>query len=286
MVRVVAPAGPVDAGRLEAGLAILAAWGLTVELGDHVRAVDDRLPYLAGADELRAADLTAAWTDPKVGAVWVARGGYGTQRLLDHLDWAALRAAAPKHLVGFSDVTSLHGRLGRELGQVTVHGPGVTALSQLGDEPTAASLRRLLLTRPASGSLLADGRTLVAGAAEGRLWGGNLSLLAGEVGVEPPPDEDVVLVIEEVAEPAYRVDRLLTQLLRAGGLDRVRGVLVGDLGVATPDGEAVVTDRLGGRGVPVVVDAAVGHGVRNLALPLGARVRLDAVGPTGMLTLG
>ena len=86
--------------------------------------VDDGLPYLAGADALRAADLAAAWTDPNVAAVWAARGGYGSQRILDLLDWAALRAAGPKHLVGFSDLTALHGRLGRELAQVTVHGPG------------------------------------------------------------------------------------------------------------------------------------------------------------------
>ena len=93
VVRVVAPAGPVDPGRLEAGVEIIASWGLTVQLGDHVRTVDDRLPYLAGSDALRAADLTAAWTDPRVAAVWAARGGYGSQRILDLLDWDVLRAA-------------------------------------------------------------------------------------------------------------------------------------------------------------------------------------------------
>ena len=286
VVRVVAPAGPVDRGRLAAGAEIIASWGLTVELGDSVLAVDDRLPYLAGADVLRAADLTAAWTDPVVAAVWMARGGYGSQRILDLLDWSALRAVGPKHLVGFSDVTALHARLGRELHQVTVHGPGVTALSQLRDAPTADSLRRLLLAPPAPGALLAQGCTLVGGEAIGRLWGGNLSLLASDVGVEPPPAEDVVLVLEEVAEPAYRIDRLLTQLLRAGALDRVRGVLVGDLGTSPPGGlPPVVADRLGNHG-PVVVDAPVGHGARNLALPLGARVRLDAAAETGRLVLG
>jgi muramoyltetrapeptide carboxypeptidase len=282
LVRVVAPAGPVDSARLTTGVEILQSWGLRVELGDHVRAVDDRLSYLAGADAQRAADFTAAWTDPGVAAVWAARGGYGSQRLLDRLDWDALRANGPKHLVGFSDVTALHGRLGRELGQVTVHGPGVTALSQLRDAETAASLRRLLSEPPAAGQLLVEGRTLVPGKAAGRLWGGNLTLLAGDAGVEPTPADDVVLVVEDVSEAAYRVDRLLTQLLRSGLLDRVRGVLVGDVGAGSP----AVVDRLGDRGVPVLVEAPVGHGDRNLALPLGARVRLTAAGPTGPLTLG
>lgn len=287
VVRVVAPAGPVDPVRLQAGAEIITSWGLTVQLAEHVLAADARLGYLAGADEVRAADLTAGWTDPAVGAVWAARGGYGSQRMLDHLDWDALRAAAPKHLIGFSDLTALHGRLGRELGQVTVHGPGVAALSQRRDEETATSLRRLLAEPPVAGQVLATGRTLVTGRADGRLWGGNLSLLAAEVGIEPAPVDDVVLVLEEVGEPAYRIDRLLTQLRRSGTLDRVRGVLLGDLGTTAP-AEAlagVVTDRLGDLGVPVVVDAPVGHGSPNLALPLGARVRLEAAGPTGLLAL-
>ena len=176
--------------------------------------------------------------------------------------------------MGFSDVTALHARLGRELRQVTVHGPGVTALSQLRDAPTTESLRRMLLAPPMPGAVLAEGRTLVGGEAVGRLWGGNLSLLASDVGVEPPPTDEVVLVLEEVAEPAYRIDRLLTQLLRAGGLDRVRGVLVGDVGPRPADyrrssptgwvtrGRSSSTPRSGT--------------ARNLALPLGARVRLEA----------
>ena len=272
---------PVDPGRLEAGVEIIASWGLTVELGEQVRAVDERLPYLAGSDALRAADLTAAWTDPRVAAVWAARGGYGSQRILDRIDWDVLRATGPKHLIGFSDATALHARLGRELGQVTIHGPGVTALSQLQDAPTAESLRRLLLAPPTPGTALAEGGTLAGGHADGRLWGGNLSLLASDVGVEPTVADDSILVLEEVAEPAYRIDRYLTQLLRAGWLDRVRGVLVGDVGL----GSAAVADRLDGLGVPVVVDAPVGHECRNLALPLGARVELEATAAVGRLAI-
>jgi muramoyltetrapeptide carboxypeptidase len=281
VVRVVAPASPLDSAWLAAGVEVLGSWGLTVQPAEHVLAVDERLPYLAGADELRAADFTAAWTDPDVAAVWAARGGYGTQRMLDHLDWTVLRSADPKHLVGFSDLTALHHRLGRELGQVTVHAPGAAAVEQLRDGPTVESLRRLLYEPPMCGTLLAEGRTLVPGSAEGRLWGGNLGVLASEVGLAPPPDDASVLLLEEVAEPAYRVDRYLTQLLRAGWLDRVRGVLVGDVGAGSP----VVAERLDALGLPVVVEAGIGHGDRNLALPLGAAVRLEATAVTGRLAI-
>jgi muramoyltetrapeptide carboxypeptidase len=281
VVRVVAPAGPVERGRLAAGVAVIASWGLRVELGEQVLAVDERLPYLAGADAIRAADFTAAWTDPEVAAVWAARGGYGSQRMLDHLDWRPLRAAGTKHLIGFSDLTALHGALGRELGQVTLHGPGAASVGQLLDVATVASLQRLLQQPPLPGAVVAGGRTLGPGSAVGRLWGGNLSLLASQVGVGAPPDEPSVLVLEEVGEPAYRIDRYLTQLIRAGWLDRVGGVLVGDVGAGSP----VVAERLGALDVPIVVDAPIGHGDRNLALPLGAGVRLDAPGPTGTLTL-
>jgi muramoyltetrapeptide carboxypeptidase len=281
VVRVLAPASPLDSAWLAAGLEILGSWDLTVQPAEHVLAVDERLPYLAGADALRAADFTAAWIDPDVAAVWAVRGGYGSQRMLDHLDWTVLRAAGRKHLVGFSDLTALHHRLGRELGQVTIHAPGAAAVGQLRDGPTAEALRRLLHEAPAPGTLLAAGRMLVPGSAAGRLWGGNLSVLASDVGVEPPPVGPSVLVLEEVGEPAYRVDRWLTQLRRAGWLDGVRGVLVGDVGA----GSAAMAERLDDLGIPVVVDGPFGHEDRNVALPLGADVRLEATATGGRLTI-
>ena len=172
----------------------------------------------------------AAWTDPDTAAVWAARGGYGAQRMVDLLDFDLLRAAGPKHLVGFSDITALHSRLGRELGQVTVHGPVAGSVEQLSDETTGRSLRQLIMERPEPGSELASGCGVVPGTAYGRLWGGNLSLLASDVGVEPLPADPLIMVIEDVGEDGYRLDRMLTQLRRAGWLDQVAGVLVGDLG--------------------------------------------------------
>ena len=206
--------------------------------------------------------------------VWAARGGYGAQRMVDLIDFDRLRTAGPKPLVGFSDVTALHSRLGRELGQVTVHGPAVGSLAQLRDPETVASLRRLLEAPPVSGQVLVRGRTAISGAASGRLWGGNLSLLAADVGAEPPPTDPVIMVLEEVGESGYRVDRMLTQLLRAGWLDTVAGIVLGDLGQPADLLEQVVLERLRRLRVPVLARLPVGHGDQNLALPFGTQVRL------------
>ncbi|MFT4165428.1 MAG: DUF4031 domain-containing protein, partial [Microlunatus sp.] len=244
LVAVVAPSGPVDPDRLARGVALLESWGLRARLQPHVLGRDARLPYLAAGDYQRAADLSDAWADPEVATVWAARGGYGAQRMVDLLDWSAVRAAAPKWLIGFSDITALHTRLGRELDLVTVHGPGLATVEQLDDELSATALRSLLMSAPVPRTVLAEGIGAVAGVARGRLVGGNLSLLAADVGVEPAPEASVIAVFEDVGECPYRVDRMLTQLLRSRWFDQVRGVVVGDLD------SAVVLERLGRLGIP------------------------------------
>jgi len=287
LVAVVAPSGPVDPVRLRQGAEIISSWGLTVRYGSSVLNNHDHLTYLAGDDRLRAADFTAAWSDPETAAVWAARGGYGAQRMVDLIDFDALRIAGPRHLVGFSDITALHSRIGRELGQVTVHGPALGSVGQLSDAGNVAALRQLIMGSPPPLTTLLEGRAVRPGSAEGRLWGGNLALLASDIGVEPVPDEPVIVIIEDTGEDAYRVDRMLTQLLRAGWLAHLAGVLVGDITGSQPPGllEQVVVDRLSGLGVPLVVDVPVGHGRRNLALPLGAQVWLEAGRTRGTLRL-
>lgn len=260
---------------------MLASWGYDVRIGRHVLGRHDHLPYLSAPDQTRADDLVAAWCDPTIDAVWAARGGYGAQRMVDLVDVHRLRAAGPKPFVGFSDVTTLHGRIGWELDQVTVHGPVVGSLVQLDDPETAGSLRRLLEEPPLSGVVLVTGRTAVPGDAAGRLWGGNLSLLAADVGTVPAPTDPVIMVVEEVGESGYRIDRLLTQLLRAGWLDTVAGVALGDLGQPADLLEQIALERLRRLRIPVLAGVPVGHGDRNLALPLGAQVRLEE----GQLTL-
>jgi muramoyltetrapeptide carboxypeptidase len=282
LVAVVAPSGPVEPRRLTRGITLIESWGLRVRVAPHVFAGHRELGYLAASDEERAIDVLEAWCDPDVRAIWAARGGYGGQRMVDRLDFAAMRASGPTQLIGCSDITGLHARIGRELGVVTLHGPGLASAEQLADRTSVTALRNLLLGRPVRRQLLLTGRAMIAGSVGGMLIGGNLSLLAADVGIEPAPHKPYVLLLEEVNEPAYRVDRMITQLLRSGWLEQLAGVVVGDLGV--PDA-AVVGDRLGSLGLPILVAAGVGHGDRNLALPLGADVRLEVGADEASLTL-
>ena len=287
LVAVVAPSGSSDPERLRRGVDVLESWGLRVRVPGRVLGRHPVLGYLSAEDAARAEDLTRAWTDPTVAAVWAVRGGYGAQRMLDLLDWTRLRSAPRKHLVGFSDVTALHTRLGRELGQVTIHGPVLASAGQLDDAHSLAAVRSMIMEPPVPDRLLVEGVSLVPGAAQGRLVGGNLSLVASDVGVEPPPEVPSIAVFEDVGEDGYRIDRMLTQLLRSRWFAEVVGVVVGEFGPpagsaseASGLAAAVIADRLAGLRIPVLTEAPVGHGVRNLALPLGAAVTL-AAGPIG-----
>ncbi|MFC7620258.1 LD-carboxypeptidase [Microlunatus sp. GCM10028923] len=279
VVAVIAPAGPLRAERLQRGVDLLRDWDLEPRLGPNTSTVHDQLSYLSAGDKERAEELTAAWADPEVAAVWAGRGGYGAQRMIDLIDFDALRAAGPKHFLGFSDITALHARIGRELDQVTLHSPAVAAaVAQLDDRPSVDQLRRMIFERPAPGAELGTGTTLVPGTGHGRLIGGNLSLVASGIGVDPAPDRPSILFLEDVDEEGYRVDRMLTHLARSGWLAEVTGVVIGQFTDTDNEDQLlrVFADRLGGLGVPVITGVEAGHAARNLTLPLGADVTLTA----------
>ncbi len=279
LVAIPATAGVVPPERLAAGLARLESWGLRVRIADHVFDTHPTLRYLAGTDAHRAADFATAWLDPEVAAVMPARGGYGTQRLLDLLDWRRLAEARPKVLVGFSDLTALHQAVANRLGLATVHSHGVTSLGRA-DAASAESLRRLLMAPETVADLLegAEVRVHVAGRATGVLLGGNLALLDAEIGTPfSRPAHGGIVVLEDVAEPPYRIDRLLTHLLRAGWFDGVRGVVLGEFtDCGEPNEvEAVLVDRLAPLGVPLMSGLVAGHIDSMVSLPFGVSATLD-----------
>jgi muramoyltetrapeptide carboxypeptidase len=280
VVAVVLPAGPVDPGRLRSGAEVLQHWGLEVRLPPGHPSGDSDPPWLAGPDGVRSRELTQAWTDPDVRAVWAARGGYGVHRLLDALDWTLLAEASPRLLVGFSDLTALHQAFAARLGVASVHGPGVAALADAPADVQEAT-RRLVME---GASVTLAGRPGPApGLAEGVLVGGNLTVLASSVGTPlVHPASDGIALLEDVGERPYRVDRAVTQLLRSGWLDGVRGVALGSF-TACGDAEEVRTlllERLGPLGVPIVLDLPIGHAPGDLPVPLGVRARLDAAAAT------
>ena len=287
----VSPSGPTRAERVARGVALLTSWGLDVVTAPNVYA---RHGYLAGADALRLADLNLALRDPGVRAVVCTRGGYGVQRIVDDLDLAAVRED-PKLVVGFSDITALQLALWRGARLVTVHGPGAAWLDERTGPDAAESLRRVLMTtepvvvkaRPdeETSPLRRGGTETLGDVVHGTLLGGNLSLLAASVGTPDLPSFDgTVLLLEDVDEPPYKVDRMLLHLRRAGVLDGVKGVAVGQFTNCADDWTTSIVDvldeHLGRLGVPVLGGLPIGHGRDQLTVPVGVPATLDVAAGT------
>jgi muramoyltetrapeptide carboxypeptidase len=287
-VAIVAPSGPIPEDRLQAGLDILRGWDLDPVVAPHVKDTHPVLDYLAGTDEARARDLTEAWCDPGIAAVLCARGGYGAQRMVDLLDWTAIRAAGPKVLVGYSDITALHEAFAVRMGLATLHGPMPAAGAFVTNTRTQESLRATLFEPESVRSLgLETAGALVPGRARGVTLGGCASLLAADLGTPHarPSARGGLLLLEEVGEEPYRLDRILTQLLRSGRLDGVAGIGLGSWEECGPYEEvrALLADRLGGLGVPVLERMGFGHQDDAPTIPFGIPGVLDA--DAGTLTL-
>ncbi|WP_069169630.1 S66 peptidase family protein [Streptomyces griseus] len=289
-VAVVAPSGPVPADRLASGLDLLRGWDLDPVAGSHVLDVHPSLDYLAGTDEARARDLQDAWCDPSVDAVLCARGGYGAHRMVDLLDWAAIREAGPKVFVGYSDITVLHEAFALRAGFSTLHGPMAATEVFLKDGDTQEALRSTLFEPESVRTLGLDtAAALVPGTARGITYGGCVSLLAADAGTPyaRTSARGGLLVIEDVTEDPYRLDGILTRLLRRGAFDGITGVVCGSWAQCGPYEQvrAVLADRLGGLGVPVVEELGFGHGPTALTVPLGVPAVLDAPADGGRCTL-
>ena len=283
IIGLAAPAGPVDPERLAQGEARLRESGFEVVRGDDIVA---RQGYLAGDDERRARELMDLVGDPRVDAIVCVRGGYGCQRILDKLDASAVRRAA-KPLVGYSDVTTLLCWQQEVAGLGGLHGPMLERKG--GFDPVALdSLCQALLGEDAGRVL--GGRAVRGGAAEGVLCGGSLSMVVASLGTPWEIEtRDRVLLLEEVNEAPYRIDRMLHHLRAAEKLKGVLGVGVGALvncGAADDEGpraEDVVCEVLDSLDVPLVLDLPFGHLGENHPWPTGGRARLD--GERGDLTL-
>ncbi len=287
-VMLVSPSGPTKAERVARGVELLTDWGLDVVTGPNVFAQHH---YLAGTDDLRLADLNRALGDPDVRGVLCTRGGYGTQRIVDGVDFDMVRAD-PKLVVGFSDITALQLALWRGARLATVHGPGAAWLDTRTGPDAAEALRRTVMTaEPVLLKARPDEETSAVrapGTARGPLLGGNLSLLCATLGTPDMPDlRGSVLLLEDVDEPPYKVDRMLLHLRRAGALSGLAGVAVGQFTNCADDWLAsvgdVLNEHLGMLDVPVLGGLPVGHGRDQLAVPVGVPAVLDA--DAGTLTV-
>ncbi|MET7392642.1 LD-carboxypeptidase [Dactylosporangium sp. NPDC005572] len=277
VVRLVSPSGPTRPDRVARGVELLEGWGLRVELAKHVFAEHG---YLAGRDADRLDDLNAALADPRVRAVICTRGGYGAQRIADGVRWGA-----PKHLVGFSDITALQLALWRVARRPSVHGPGAAWFEDRLPDTSEMSLRSALMTADELVvPRLEEGPLIEGPPVTGLLLGGNLTMLATTLGTPDMPDvSGAILLLEDVGEAPYRLDRMLTQLIRAGALDGVAAVAVGQFTGCADHRPVtafeVLEERLRLLGCPVLGGLPIGHGFGQLTVVVGATATLDtAVG--------
>lgn len=252
------------------------AFGFEPVRGSQVLA---RAGYLAGVDELRLHDLQSALDDPDIDGVWCVRGGYGLTRILPRLALDTF-AARPKPVVGFSDVTALHCAIAARTKVVSFHSH--TARAEL-PPMSALALQHALLQSGESCGGWADARPVRDGVATGRLAGGNLALLAALCGTPDAMDaRGAIVCLEDINEPAYRVDRMLRQLEQAGALDGCVALAVGQF-TNVPEDEnpdaftidALIDDLAVRLGVPCLANLPIGHIADQWTLPLGADATLD-----------
>ena len=276
-VALVAPSGILpDRAQVELAIENARSLGWIPVLGENVSELHG---YLAGTDEQRAADLNKALRDETIDAIWCVRGGYGAMRLLRDIDFPALKAN-PRPLIGFSDITALHAAIHSECGIVSFHGP--TARGEL-TEFSRDSLLRAVEAQVDPCGEAPSARVLRPGKARGRLAGGNLALIASLMGTPWSVDFDgAILIIEDIDEAVYRVDRMMRQLLLAGALGKCAAIVAGDF--RPPAGETsegnrsvdeVIAEAAEEAGIPCLAGAPFGHIDDQWTIPLGALAELD-----------
>ncbi len=282
-VAIVAPSSPFLFERLQAGCDLLRSWDLEPVYDPGIL---EKWGYLAGSDQNRVDILQKAFADPSIKAVVCARGGSGASRLLEHIDWEALKKT-PKRFCGFSDITVLHCAMLQKLNWITFHSPMVA--SPLFYEGTPESIERMKQT------LFAEalpeicpplpGEVYRSGSATGRLIVGNLALIVSLLGTPYQPDfRNAILVLEDVDEAPYRLDRMMQQMHMAGALSQLAGLGLGDFGGPLQDrykeGEYDPREfwlerlRLPSH-YPILYNLPVGHTHANWSLPMGATVHID-----------
>ncbi len=276
-VALISPSGPLNGPHeLERAISTAESLGWETQVGTHALA---RTGYFAGDDAQRGDDLLAALCNDSIDGIWCLRGGYGSARLLPRLSTALLQAH-PKTLLGFSDITALHAAW-QQAGLVSYHGP--TARSPLSSF-SRESLVRALQDGVDSAGHASAARVIRGGVATGRLAGGNLALVASLCGTPWAVDfRDAIVVLEDVNEATYRLDRMLTQLRLAGAFDGCRGIMFGhctDCPDITEDGrrtlESIVTELADALQVPTLLGVPVGHISDQWTLPFGATATLQA----------
>ena len=279
-VAIVAPSGILKnrIGEVQQAQALLKSWGLHSVVGKHVFSKAD---HFAGTDDERCEDLQNALDDSKVSAIWCARGGYGTVRILDKLDYSKFKQN-PKWLIGYSDITALHNQIHNE-GVESLHAIMCVSLPE-GEAEIEASIstfKNTLFGKPLSYTLEGSSYNKT-GTTSGQLVGGNLTMIHTLLGSKTSIDTSgKILFIEEIGEYKYHIDRMLQSLKRAGYFDNCKGVIVGDMTKLRTNTtlwgtsvEQLILDALAGYDFPIAFNMPAGHEKDNRALILGRTIQL------------
>jgi len=281
-VAIVAPSSPFNRQHFNAGITELKYNKIKPIIS---KAIFEKKFYLAGDDEVRADLIVSAFENPEIEALWTARGGYGSLRLLEILDKNIEKIKAnPKLFIGFSDVTALHSWFVEKCGFVTVHGPNITTMS-IADKYSKNQIFSLLQGEEKGFTVFSKHiETVQPGKAKGVVKGGNLATIISLLGTPYEPDfTDSIVFLEDVGEVPYKVDRMITQLRLAGKFKNIRGVVLGEFSYkefrppATKDiYPKIIAGMMGlDPSVPVIGRFPAGHGKQNMAILLGALGQID-----------
>jgi muramoyltetrapeptide carboxypeptidase len=287
LIGIVSPASPVaDPAKITSGVRYLESLGYQTMVGRHVT---QTVGYLAGTDKQRAEDIHTMFSNKQVRAIICVRGGYGTPRLLSILDYR-LMARNPKILVGFSDITALELAIWKMTRMITFHGPMLAGDMAGGIDPFTEEMFWRVVTSPKKlGKVLLPDISsigvLQGGSASGRLLGGNLALVASLLGTRYQPDfRKSVLMLEDIGEEPYRIDRMLVQLKNSGVLEKAGAILGGRFTDCVPEDkskpslsvEDLLLEAARGLGKPFLVNLPFGHARVKMTLPIGLRIRVNA----------
>ena len=279
-VAIVAPSGILKNREREVQQAVdlLKSWGLHANVGKHVFSKSD---HFAGTDAERCEDLQKAMDNPKISAIWCARGGYGTVRILDKLDYTKFKEN-PKWVIGYSDITALHNQLHNN-GYESLHALMCVSLTKdLNDIKNSIDTFKAALFGNSENYSLEGSKYNREGETSGQLIGGNLTILHTMLGSKESIDtSEKILFIEEIGEYKYHIDRMLQSMKRAGYFDNLKGLVVGDMSKMRKNTtlwgtsvEQLILDALKDYDFPIAFNMPAGHEKDNRALVLGQTINL------------
>ena len=273
-IGVISPAGPVKKEELEKGIRILKRLGFHIRLGLNVYALS-QYDYMAGNDEKRWHDIHSMFIDKKIKAIISSRGGYGSMRLLEHIDYKAIQKN-PKIFVGYSDITAIIMAIYKKTNLITFHGPMVRDLFRLPTIDVECLVN--ILEGKTNKISIKNSNIIIPGKGRGILLGGNLSMICHLVGTPFTPwTKEIILFVEDINEPYYKIDRMFTHLKMSGFLSHVSGLILGSFEKCGRQDiiEQIILERVSDMGFPVISGFPIGHGKRNITIPIGIEAELN-----------